>query len=313
MTLQKRINPQGIFDLVLKVELSLPKLLFGNNVNELCYKDFSAVIKKLVAALQEMGIKTTAEILAQAPISSIHYAKNIPLLDGSTPYYFINKIKEANVKISLDTNQTDYRNDGHSYKWHCNSYEIIFYDKIQDLEKAKISSKRAIDKESAVQYSPLPFFRKRKKFEILRMEVRLNTRKKIKQLFRKLGIKSELTFKKLFKPAIAKKVLLHYFDELASKRPPLLDYKPANEKALLADLIFNNPELRLSKIMQLFGLKLALAIMSPRELRTMFAKYNQRAWYRLMSDANKVKLPIVQWPLEIMRKQLVIFKPLRIN
>lgn len=163
LTLQKRINAQGSFDLVLKVELSLPKLLFGNNVDELCYKDFPAIIQKLVIILQEMGIATTTQSLEQAPLSSVHYAKNIPLTDGSTPYHFINKIKEANIKISLDTNQTDYRNDGHSYKWHCNSYEVVFYDKIQDLEKAKKSSKRSIDKDSALQHSLFPFFRKRKK------------------------------------------------------------------------------------------------------------------------------------------------------
>ena len=308
LTLQKRLDANGHLDLVLKVELSLPKLLFGNNVDELCYKDFPLVIKKLAAVLQEMGIETTAQALEHAPLSSVHYAKNIPLTDGSTPYHFINKIKEANIKISLDTNQTDYRNDGHSYKWHCNSYEVVFYDKIQDLEKAKKSSKRSIDKDSAMNHSLFPFFRKRKKFEILRMEVRLNTRKKIKQLFKSLEIKSELTLKKLFKPAIAKKVLLYYLDELESKRPLLLDYKPAHEKALLADLVLNNPELSPTKILQLFGLKQAFNSMSPRELRAMFAKYNQEAWYRLMGDANKVSLPHAQRHLEIVREELIKFK-----
>ncbi len=66
LTLQKRINAQGLFDLMLKVELSLPKLLFGNNVDELCYKDFPAIIKKLISVLHEMGIETTAEALENA-------------------------------------------------------------------------------------------------------------------------------------------------------------------------------------------------------------------------------------------------------
>ncbi len=54
----------------------------------------------------------------------------------------------------------------------------------------------------------------------------------------------------------------------------------------LADLIFNNPELSPTKILQLFGLNQALNVMSSRELRMLFAKYNQRAWYRLMDDVN---------------------------
>jgi len=106
---------------------------------------------------------------------------------------------------------------------------------------------------------------------------------------------------------------LCYLDELESKRPLLLDYKPANEKALFADLIFNNPEMSPKQILQLFGLKLALNVMSSRELRMMFAKYNQRAWYGLMADANKVSLPNVHQPLNIIRKQLCAFKPLKIT
>ena len=58
--------------------------------------------------------------------------------------------------MSLDVNQTDYRNEGHSYKWHCNSYEIVFYDKIKDLEKAKHSDKRAIEKDNAIQLNLFP-------------------------------------------------------------------------------------------------------------------------------------------------------------
>lgn len=90
------------------------------------------------------------------------------------------------------------------------------------------------------------------------------------------------------------------------------DYKPANEKALLIDLILNNPQLRPTKILQLFGLKQALNVMSPRELRTMFAKYNKKSWYKLMGDANKVKLPIAQQPLEVVRNEIPKFNPLKI-
>jgi len=230
-------NLYGGIEKILKIELSLPKLFLGNNFEELRYKDFIPVAKKLRLTLKQMGVLVTEESLIHAPISVIHYSKNIPLTDGSTPYHFINKIKEANVKLSLDVNQTDYRNDGHSYRWHSNSYEVVFYDKIRDLEKTKQSSKRALEKDGALQLKFLNRLKRRKKFEVLRMEVRLNKRQKIKQLFKKLGIKSNLTFKKLFKPAISKKVLLHYLDELESKRSILHDYKPTSDKALLAALV----------------------------------------------------------------------------
>jgi hypothetical protein len=201
LTISNRINALGAREVMLKIELSLPKLLLGNNFAELQYKDFTPLAHKLIAVLADMGVIITLADLAQAPVSAIHYAKNFRLTDGSTPYHYIQKIKAANIKLSLDVNQTDYRNEGHSYRWHCNSYEVVFYDKIKDLEKAKISSKRALEKDNELQIALLKELATRHRFEVLRMEVRLNKRQKIKQLFKTLGIEADLTFQKLFKPA----------------------------------------------------------------------------------------------------------------
>ena len=147
----KRFNYSGRFEPTLTIELSLPKLLFGNNFDELVLSDFNPVTILLKSRLKDMGIMVFTKVLENAPISAIHYSKNIPLTDGTTPHYLISKIKEANIKLSLDVNQTDYRNDGHSYKWHSNSYEVAFYDKIKDLQQAKKSESRTIEKDNASQ------------------------------------------------------------------------------------------------------------------------------------------------------------------
>ena len=312
LTLSNCKSYNGLRDIILKIELSLPKLLFGNNFQELQYKDFSLITKKLVGKLERMGVQIDEDTLAHAHVSAIHYAKNIVLKDGSTPFHYIQKIKESNISASLDANQTDYRNDGLSYKWHCNSYEIVFYDKIKELEKTKKRSKRTIEKDGMLQIKLLDRLTCRKKLEILRMEVRFNNRKKIRQLFAKLGIKSDLTFHNLFKPATAKKVLLHYLDELESKRPVLLDFKAKNDEALLVALCMNNPELGPKQILQMFGLKKAFEFMTPRELRVLFKRFHPRSWQRLMTDAKKVKMPNANNSFGIIREQIVKFKPCKI-
>ena len=309
LTLAYHRGIQGTVELLLKIELSLPKLLYGNNFNELRYKDFSALTHKLAIVLETMGIVVTPETLAQAPVLTIHYAKNIPLTDGSTPYHYINKIREANVRLSLDTNQTDYRNEGHSYKWHCNSYEVVFYDKIKDLEKGKQSNKRALEKDNELQqriYSKI--FKKRNKLEFLRMEVRLNKRAKIKQLLGALGVKADITFKKLFKPAIAKKVLLHYLDELERNRSPLLNVKITDDKTFLAQLAFNNPDITPLRAMAMLGFKRALEAAPLRELKTMIGKDKPQSWYRLMSGTKQVQLPAWNSPFKEIRKCIEAFK-----
>lgn len=297
---------------MLKIELSLPKLFFGNNFEELTPKQFPELVQKLCSILQTMGIVTDIDTLIRAPVSSIHFSKNIPLTDGSIPYHYISKIEEANIKLSLDINQTDYRNKGHSYKWHSNSYELVFYDKIRDLEQAKKSDKRSIEKDNAIQLHLYEKLHNTKMFEVLRMEARLNNRRKIQQILKKLNIKAQLTFKGLFKTQIARKVLLHYLDEIERARPPLLDFKASNAKSLLVALIFNNQALSPRRILQLYGMKLALEHMSIRELRTMFGTHNKRSWYRLIADMKDVTItqqPISSNPFKVIRDCLEKLKP----
>lgn len=275
---------------LLKIELSLPKFLFGNNFQELTQKQFPDLVYKLCSTLHTMGVVTTIEDLADAAVWGIHFSKNIELIDGSIPYHYISKIEQANIKLSLDINQTDYRNKGHSYKWHSNTYEVVFYDKIRDLEQAKKSDKRSMEKDNAIQLHLYNELHNKNKFEVLRMEARLNNRRKIQQMLDKLNIKAPLTFKGLFKTTIARKVLLHYLDEIENTRSTLLDFKVNNTKSLLVALIFNNPNLSPRQILQLYGMKLALDQISIRELRTMFGACNKRSWYRLIADMKDVSI-----------------------
>lgn len=314
LTLTNRYNyTKRVREATLKIELSLPKLLYGNNFDELTQTDFEPVTEKLRKVLQTMGVMVFRTLLENAPVSAIHYSKNIPLTDGSTPHYIIGKIKEANIKMSLDVNQTDYRNEGYSYKWHSNSYEVAFYDKIKDLETAVKSEKRAIENNNAIQLGLFEPLQERKRLEVLRMEVRLNKRQKIKQLFTTLGITEDITYKNVFNTAVSQKVLLYYLDEVESNRLPLFDYKPANPKALLAELIVQNPKLKLKRIMQIYGLKQVFDTVNPRELRTMFSNQSQRSWYRLIAEAKAIKLPPTQSPLKVIREHLNTFEPLKLN
>jgi hypothetical protein len=308
----KRLAPSGGFNIPLRVEFSAPKLLFGNNFDEIVEADFEMVVVVLGEKLSQMGIETKQEVVRQAPVSAIHYSKNIPLIDGSTPYYYIRKMRQANISFWIDVNQTDFRNDGYSYKWHCNSYEVSFYDKIHDLESSIKSEKRAIERANVIQLSIFDQLEKRRQFEVLRMETRLNKRQKMKQLFQSLGIETDLTFKVLFNQKTSQKVLLHYLDLLETQRPALLDYKAENPRDILASLIINNPSMKKNRILCLYGLKIALDTITLRELRVMFSKSNSRSWYRLMSEAKNVKLPVTISPFKIIRDDLTKFEPLRL-
>lgn len=314
LTVLRRKNLHGISEIMLTIEFSVPKLMFGNNIEELQQKDFDAVTSKLQIILHDMGIEISLINIYNADILTIHYAKNIILTDGSTPFHFIQKIKETAMSGRLDSNQTDYRNSGHCFKWHCNAYEVVFYDKIFDLYQMKKSTKRAIDPVNFLNLKQIEKLRSgHKKFEILRMEVRLNKRAKIKQLFAKLNIKNNLTFNKLFRPIIAKKILLHYVHLLKYKRSALIDFKPINDKQLLTTLTLYNPTLKPKQLLIFFGLKKALETITLDELKKIMIKQDMHNWNRLIKELEIITMPSIQKSFGIIQNQIERYKPLKLR
>lgn len=316
LTLYKR-DVNGGYQVTLKIEVSLQKFHSnGQNFDEIVDSDFEVIIADLKQELANMGVQVGYNALYDAPVSAIHFAKNIPLTDGSTPYQYIQELRKTNISKWLDMNQTDYRNEGHSFKFRANSYEVAFYDKLLDPEIARKSPKRAIETE---YYTQLPLFESIRsiqavgKFEVMRMEVRLNRRQKIKLILKAIGMDREVTFSRLFSIDLARKVLHYYLDEIERQRPALLDYKVKSPQALLADLIVNNPVLGPRKTLQLYGMKRAFDEVGMREVRSMLSKTSDRTWYRLVNESKGVKMPVKRDFLVPLRKEIESFIPLKLE
>lgn len=211
LTLNKRIVKGG-YSVSLKIEFSAPKLLFGNNFDELETADFDKVLSKLHQKLNEMHISIDIEKLRRAEVTGMHYGKNIKLENASASLV-IDTIRKLNISKRLDAGNTDFRNEGQAIRYHTNSYELTFYDKMKDLEQAKISEKRAIETDNYIQ---LNIFTKKEiiQNEVLRMEVRLNTKKKIKEMLVESGCNPKATtFQGLFHKELSKRVLNHFWDK----------------------------------------------------------------------------------------------------
>lgn len=290
LTATKRIQKFHDFEINLKIEFSVPKLLFGNNFDELEDTDFNLVVSKLHNGLRDMGVIASEAILANSLVSAIHFSKNIPLTDYTTPYTYLERLYRINLNQRLDLNQTDFRNEGHSLKFRANSFEIAFYDKLKDLRKAKISDKRAEERDNAIQtklFKELPLS---KPFEVLRMEVRLNRRQKLKQVLKSAGISVEPTFKELFSKQISKKILLYYFDSI-EKSYPLLSIDEKDAKTFLSEFLICNPKAGIKKAVQMLGLRTAIRELGVREFREVVGGHGKANWYRLNQEMQSFSYP----------------------
>lgn len=193
----------------LKIEFSAPKMLCGNNFDELDDNDFEPLVQKIVADLLSMGVQVYPVILRQAQIVKIDYSKNIIFTDGTKSSMIIHELSKADISKRLDINETKYRN-GSNLQFHANSYEYVFYDKLAELRQSKISEKRSYEKDNSIQLNLLDQI-KDEPFEVFRVEIRLANRTKLKSTLKQLGITQPMTLENLFKQAISRQILLYFW------------------------------------------------------------------------------------------------------
>lgn len=314
ITVTKRIY-EGRPQIMMKIQFSAPKLIYKNNFDELEDKDFAFVVDTLQARLREMGVLIFREILINAYVSSIHYSKNIELLNGLIPFTIIKDIQKSNISQRLDFNQSDYRNEGHSFKYRTNSFEVAFYDKVRDMQKAKISEKKAIEDDNLLQMSlfdDIQQYRKQKPFEVMRMEVRLNTRQKIRKMLKIMNEELEPTLQNLFKLSIAKRILLHFLNEIEASYPKTLYFQPKSNKDFIAQFMIDNPKAKLKDTILAFGFKKTLDEMNTREVKELLKKYPLSTWYRFIKEMNSHNYSKNAFnPFSPIRECIEEFKPLK--
>ncbi len=302
-------------DANVRLEFSVPKLLYLNNLDELEEKDFPKVIEALQERLRIMGVMVSRIILQNASVSSIHFSKNILLEDGYTANHLISEMNKINLRKSFDFARSRYINDGQSLYAHATSHQLIIYDKVADLRKDK---KRAIDKDQPLyQQSLFSELGKAGIFEILRFEVRLSQKQKMNKVLEDLGYTRNPTFKEVFNTEMSKKVVGGYWKKLIKERNLGLFSISQSVKDVLRTLFLADSELKPKQAIYLLGLfLLARDENGMRQLRTIVSKKSHdRTWYRIAKDMQQAselitKNKLRDWVTQVDRK-LEEYKPYR--
>ena len=309
ITLYKKPYGDWAHAVWMKVEFSAPKLVFGNNFEELNLTlDFNHVITVLLAALERMGIETTEDILTAAKVSAIHFSKNI-LLDRDMPCsLLIQTLEKLDMSARLDLNQTDFRNGGQMVKYHASNYEIALYDKVKDLEQArKYGTARGVETDYDCQFTLFAGF---KKPEVLRLEVRLKSRK-IKSLLTALGFQPKTTLKELFDAGVSRAILIYYWEEI-TKGLYILTIDARASETLVENIRCCHPRKRLHSLLALMGFVQTCQDVGIRGAKVLL-RLTDAQFHRLKADAKKLgqdsRSPRFRVLAEI-RNQLREFVPL---
>lgn len=237
LTMHKRPSKSGpVYQLA--IELSAPKMIFGNNFDEITEQHLDQLVTAIQDTLFELiGRKFFRGQLLQADLGAWHPCKNIVFLDFTAASTIINTIGKLDISQVYDFQHTNFR-DGHVAHIHCNSLDIAFYDKMADLRKAKISDKRAIEKDNRIQLGLFDKISEHQPLEVVRYEVRLNGKPAIKRAFPELA---EHNLETLFKQSLCRQILIKHWKKLTASVDLLaLDVKQPYE--LLTNYMAENPE-----------------------------------------------------------------------
>lgn len=297
----------------LRIEFSAPKLIFGNNLTELTNSDFDKIINKLYTFLFANRLCFISKsALANAEVSAIHFSKNIELDYGLYPQMFLKELSKCNVSKKLEINQVDFRNGGKLLKYRCNYCEYAFYDKLADL---KGNAKKSDEVDKYIQPTLFSFIEKSITKQILRFEVRLNKKTKIKQVLESVGVEVNLSFNKIFDSEIAKKVLIDSYDSITKGYLPILDTNTEVEK-YISDFALNNPRASINKLAMSFGYSILLKTLGTGGFReSINYKYGKNSWYiaKRTMDSFCFK-PISNYNLiTLLRSRLMSFEWLKLD
>lgn len=154
---------------------SIPKLVFGNNFEEIQVINRENVVSLLVQRLRSIGVSTTNESINQAPVSVVHFCKNIILPRNVSIRSILSDLSHTDMGKAYDTTEDVHRqrnkNNGSVVHLRCGTREWCFYDKIDDLLQPK--GKR-VDKYRTAYEKELLATYDFKNLEVFRFEYRLN-------------------------------------------------------------------------------------------------------------------------------------------
>lgn len=209
----------------LHIEFSVPKLLNGNSVQEYNDTDFDRVIEELQARLSQMGIKIFKALLRKAIVVKAHFGKNIVLPAPMTVRDAISTLYKADIGKTKDVNVRHYGNNGQALYFYASSANIIFYDKLKDIQTPKA---KAIDKDKLyLERMFTDIWNDEQKPEILRFEIRLAKQQSLTAFLSKIkGEKiKETAFEELFNKELWQKTLLTKWSEIIKSPASQLAFK----------------------------------------------------------------------------------------
>ena len=212
---------------VLQVDFSVPKLLYGNSLQEVVEADKELIFSRLKSSLARVGVMVEIERIAEARVSAVHFCKNIFLPSTMKMRGALKELERVDAGKVVDVTSKMHKNGGRVVSVYSGTLDHVFYDKISDSvrPKNKRQDKSPVDRERAI----VERFGLESR-EVFRYEYRIKkTQTVMRDVSKALGRSyGDICFNDLFVSGLFKKVLLSSWRKLITR--------PENRLALFAPI-----------------------------------------------------------------------------
>ncbi len=280
LTIYERIR-ESQYSLDLHIQLSLPKMLFGESITEFTDCSMVDLIPILISRLKDMGVDVTGEALRNARVVTAHYARNVLFKSEGQMTDLIHKLSLCSMGQWYEGNRKTYANDGYAVRFHAKIFEMVFYHKYRDL----MGTGKSIDSHKTVQEKRLAQQVKDKNDipPLLRYEVRINGSKSIKRrMYEAINIEKDYwTFAELVNDEMCQKILESNWSKLKSKPENLLILQSVDFRATVSQVLHQYGGYPPRVIAEGMGYFFMLHFLGVKHLRNHVIKQSSRqAWYR---------------------------------
>lgn len=253
------------------IEFSLPKLVRGNNLEELTVTDFHDVIILLQTHLKDYGILVSEENLRWADLYRVDFGKNLDLtLIGPVPE-ILNMLNRCVGFGRHSIYQIQYLNGGQSLRLQNASTDLLLYDKLHAYEMAGMSEKLSIEKDNYCQ-KPLCKMLAASHKSILRIERRYTCRKAVRKLFTRYGVKMP-KFKDICNPQIGQDIITKDWQALVNACIFPLQSQVSKQLRLMLDFLKMDQCKTLGPALSYVLLQTLLKEYSVKDLKNQFRPY----------------------------------------
>jgi len=207
------------------ITFSVPKLLYGNSVQEVADTDLAKAVSVLQLSLERAGIHIEKKVLLDARVTAAHFCKNIFLPKDILLQDVLADLQRVDINKTVDVTTKETKNGGQILHIYSGVVERVFYDKVTDAMRTKnkrkdkgyIDYERQVIDEFGLQHT-----------ELFRYEYRIKKGQSVQRVVNKALERKPLTwvtFRDLFTDNLNQKILIQSWRELVGR--------PENQLALI--------------------------------------------------------------------------------